>query len=526
MIPKKTRILVVDDISAMRNLTVTLLRNLELESVIGAVNGQDALKYLKSQPFDLVLADWNMPVMDGLQLLQYIRADPKFFKLPFLMITAEADRTRITQAIAAGVSGMLIKPYKTAQLEERISKALHSAPPLLSSSPSKAGAAASTMTKPSPKAMTVTELANRATLLIVDDAPDNVQLLSALFRDEYRVRMANNGPRALEICQSDTPPDLVLLDIMMPDMDGFEVARRMREHPSSETIPVIFVTALNTHDARMKGLSLGAIDFVTKPIDPNVLKPRVSNLLRYIGLHKQMQASFDTMAELALLHDNVNHMMRHDFKGPLAGIVGLAQNLLTQSQAKQGAEFAEQLRLIESSATQLIDMVNVSSELFNIESGNFQLNPKPVAVIDVLDNCAKTLKASFVGKGVSYSIKTEPANVNPEVLGDPLLCYSAFNNLLKNAFEAAPDNSKITIMVTLRVDGLVQIAIVNPGAVANEIRSRFFDKYMTHNKAGGTGLGTYSAKRLIEAQNGSIDLIVSDSEDTTNLTVTLNQVKS
>jgi two-component system, sensor histidine kinase and response regulator len=516
MIPRNTRILVVDDIAAMLNLTVSLLRSLGLSQTASATNGQDALRLLKSQPFDVVLADWNMPVMNGLQLLQHIRADPKLARLPFLMITAEADRNRITEAIATGVSGMLIKPYKTAQLEERILKALKSAPLTPSARPSVMPAAPTTAA-PSAK-NTAGAQANRPTLLIVDDTPDNLQLLVALFRDDYRVKAVNNGARALEICCSDTPPDLVLLDIMMPVMDGFEVARRMREHPSAETIPVIFVTALNTDDARMKGLSLGAIDFVTKPIDPNVLKPRVSNLLRYIGLHKQLQANFDTMEELARLHENVDHMMRHDLKGPLASIIGLAQNLINR-QRSPDPESAEQLRLIEASASQLIDLVSVSSKLFSIELGNFILVPEPLPLMDILNNTANALQGIFSSKGVNIEIKTEPIGTTPFVLGEPSLSYSALNNLLKNAFEAAPNGSRIH--VTVRDGETVQICLVNQGVVPVEIRDRFFDKYTTHGKPGGSGLGTYSAKRLIEAQNGTIDFTTSDREGTTTLTITL-----
>lgn len=521
MIPKNTRILVVDDITAMLNLTVSLLRGMELMNVSTATNGQNALKLLRSQPFDLVLADWNMPVMNGLQLLQQIRADAKLFRLPFLMITAECDRNRITEAIASGVSGMLIKPYKTGQLEERILKALKSAPLTRTAAPSTLSASVASpapASEPAPGKPASNVPANRPTVLIVDDTPDNLQLLTALFRDDYRIKAANNGTRALEICCSDSPPDLVLLDIMMPDMDGFEVARRMREHPNAETIPVIFVTALNTDDARMKGLSLGAIDFVTKPIDPDVLKPRVSNLLRYIGLHKQLQASFDTMEELARLHENVDHMMRHDLKGPLAGILGLAQNLIDR-QTSPDPEASEQLRLIESSARQLIDLISVSSELFNIESGNFILVPEPVVLMDVLNNSVKTLQAGFAAKRIHVEISVEPAGTNPRALGDPLLCYSALNNLLKNAFEAAPTDSRIR--VTVQDGSPMQITLVNQGVVPAEIRERFFEKYITCGKPGGTGLGTYSAKRLLEAQNGTIVFAVSDSDNTTTLTVGL-----
>jgi two-component system sensor histidine kinase/response regulator len=131
---------------------------------------------------------------------------------------------------------------------------------------------------------------------------------------------------ALEMCQSSNPPDLVLLDIMMPGMDGFEVARRMREHPASQTIPVIFVTAMTDKASSLRGFELGAVDFVTKPIDPDVLKPRVRNFMRYVALRKQMQFAYDSALELARLHEDVEQMTRHDLKGPLAGVIGLAQS--------------------------------------------------------------------------------------------------------------------------------------------------------------------------------------------------------
>jgi len=115
---------------------------------------------------------------------------------------------------------------------------------------------------------------------------DNLLMLSHLFMDKYQVRITHTGEKALEICQSNTPPDLVLLDIMMPGMDGFEVARRMREHPTSEAIPVIFVTAMTGDDARLKGLELGAVDFVTKPVDPDMLKLRVRNFMRFVEQRK------------------------------------------------------------------------------------------------------------------------------------------------------------------------------------------------------------------------------------------------
>jgi class 3 adenylate cyclase len=116
-------------------------------------------------------------------------------------------------------------------------------------------------------------------VLVVDDTEDNLFLMSSLLDDTYQVLTASSGQEALNIVQSQTPPDLVLLDIMMPEMDGYEVLRRLRQRPSTAGIPVIFLTALSTIEEEQLGLDLGAVDYITKPISPPVLMARVQSHL-------------------------------------------------------------------------------------------------------------------------------------------------------------------------------------------------------------------------------------------------------
>ncbi|MGE5027874.1 MAG: response regulator [Betaproteobacteria bacterium] len=513
-------VLVVDDLEPMRRATAAQLRSLGFRKILTATNGVEALRSLQQQDVDVVLADWNMPVMTGLELLKAVRAEEKLSHLPFVMITAEADRHRIMEAIAHKVSDLLVKPYTTAQLAARVEKALcwkaqrnvavpqqqAEVPPAASGSDSPAKPAAAEPSRP--------------TILVVDDTPDNLLLLSQLFKDEYRVRIAHSGDKALEICQSDAPPDLVLLDIMMPGMNGFEVATRMREHPGSEHIPVIFVTAMSGEDARLKGLELGAVDFVTKPIDPDVLKPRVRNFLRYVELHKQLQANYDSMLDAARLREEVAHITRHDMKGPLAGIIGLAQALAADD-AMTREQQTEQLRVVEETALQVLNMINLSSELYKIETGSFRLNPQPVRIGDILRRIAEISSNTFAEKHLAVAVDTGmPAGGEaPRALGDAMLCYSLFHNLVKNACEAAPENSPVTVV--LKDGDPLRVEIRNRGAAPAPIRERFFDKFATHGKQGGTGLGTYSAKLLATAQNGSIELDVSDADDTTKVIVAL-----
>ncbi|GKT19127.1 two-component system response regulator [Acidovorax sp. SUPP2522] len=114
-----------------------------------------------------------------------------------------------------------------------------------------------------------------ATVLVVDDTPDNLTLMGTLLRDHYHVKVANQGEKALRIAQSAPPPDLILLDIMMPGIDGYEVCRQLKAHPQSRDIPIIFLTARSTSDDERTGLAAGAVDYITKPISPPILLARV-----------------------------------------------------------------------------------------------------------------------------------------------------------------------------------------------------------------------------------------------------------
>lgn len=515
MIDKQIVFLVVDDFEPMRKVTAGQLRAMGASSIVTANNGAEALRIMKKQRVDIVLSDWNMPVMTGLELLKAVRSDENLSHLPFVMITAEAERERIEDAIACGVSDLLVKPYTTDRLATRVEKALTSRPRM--SMPVRGPGA--DRHEVSATAHAAKDLV-RPTILVVDDAPDNLHLLAQLFKDEYRVRIAQSGEKALDICQSNHPPDLVLLDIMMPGMDGFEVARRMRTHPASDAIPVIFVTAMTDNGSRLKGLGLGAVDFVTKPLALDMLKLRVHNFMRYVSLRKQLQADYDGMLEAARLHEDVEHITRHDMKGPLAGVIGLVQALADDDSL--GRKQVAQLRVIEETALQVLNMINLSLELFKIESGSFKLDAKPIKIGDILRRIVDMSRTTFEEKHlIIIALNTEvlDGDVAPEAFGDAMFCYSLFQNLIKNACEAAPENSRVAI--TMIDETPLRITIQNTEAVPVAIREHFFDKFVTLGKKNGTGLGTYSARLLTEAQHGAIRLDVSDKENQTTITVAL-----
>ncbi len=122
-------------------------------------------------------------------------------------------------------------------------------------------------------------LRERATILVVDDTPENLALMSSLLKEDYKVKIANGGERALKIARSDSPPSLILLDVMMPGMDGYEVCRQLKNDSETMNIPVIFLTARSEMKDERKGLELGAVDYITKPISPPLVMARVKNHL-------------------------------------------------------------------------------------------------------------------------------------------------------------------------------------------------------------------------------------------------------
>ena len=134
------------------------------------------------------------------------------------------------------------------------------------------------------------ELPQKPTILIVDDAPDNIMLLSALLKGRYKVKIATDGAKALQIAAIAPQPDLILLDVMMPEMDGFETCRRLKANADTAEIPVIFLTARIEPEDEEKGLRLGAADYIPKPISPPVVLARVTTQLELKDAREQLKS--------------------------------------------------------------------------------------------------------------------------------------------------------------------------------------------------------------------------------------------
>lgn len=353
----------------------------------------------------------------------------------------------------------------------------------------------------------------REKVLIVDDTPENLDVLMAALSDRYAVVAARDGEKALSIVQGANPPDIVLLDVMMPGMDGYQVCERMQENPATREIPVIFLTALVDEQDELRGLSVGAVDYVRKPVSVPLVRARVRTHLNLALAQRQLAAQVAELTAAAKLRDDVDQIMRHDLKGPLNPVIGFTSMMRNSPDLTE--KHQQYVEFIHESGLKMLEMINRSLDLFKMESGTYDYQPVAMDLTAVATQVAEDLFTLAAEKRVSITRQGDEV----VVAGDELLCYSMLANLVKNAIEASPADAEVKI--ECGSDGECgEVRISNSGAVPEIMRETFFEKYSTVGKKGGSGIGTYSARLMVETMAGEINMESSEA-DGTRITVRL-----
>lgn len=355
----------------------------------------------------------------------------------------------------------------------------------------------------------------RWTILVVDDVPDNIAILDGILKENHRVKAATDGEAALAIARGDPPPDLILLDVMMPGMDGFEVCRRLKQDGSTAKIPVIFVTAKEDVSDESMGFAVGAVDYIVKPVNPHLVKARVKAHLELKQAQEELEGQNEILRENARLREEVEAINRHDLKNPLMVVMTVPQVILAQASLTEGQQ--KLLRMVDDAGRRMLEMINRSIDLYKMERGTYALKPGPVDIPPIIAQIITALGSLLRDKGLTCEVTLSGRAARPGdsfmAKGEDLLVYSLLANLLKNAAEASPREGQITI--SLEEGESARVAIHNRGAIPESIRARFFQKFATAGKQGGTGLGAYSAKLIARTLGGSIGVETSDESGTT-----------
>lgn len=521
---KSAAILIVDDYLLIRTAVRQVLTELGFSNVFQAENGKTAQDLMRKQPIDIVIGDWGMPVMSGLDLLHWMRRDARYAKTPFMMLTAEANPASVRSALQAGVNAYMIKPFTVHSFASKfmamigtVQESTASTPPAPEPAP-RPETAPPPVLKPTPVQADViglqaplAERLKRCTVLIVDDVPTNIEVLAGALKDEYAIKVAISGRKALEIANA-FPVDIILLDIMMPVMDGFETCRQLKANPQTAHVPIIFLSAKDAVDDIVGGLRLGAVDYVSKPADPTILKARIATHLALSTAMGDLKRQNELLIENAHLREDVERMTRHDLKSPIAVTLHASQALLAGDLPDPQREHAH---MIEMAANHALDMINRTLDIHKMEKGEYQAALQPFDLGALLGRVAQQTELAFTDRRIAIRFAAPDDTV---CLGESLLCYSMFTNAFKNAAEASPPGGTIKVDVAPG-PGSLHVVIDNEGEVPLTMRGRFFDKYATAGKADGMGLGTYSIRLMAAVQGGDAAMETGDGH--TRLTITL-----
>ena len=347
-------------------------------------------------------------------------------------------------------------------------------------------------------------------ILVVDDTEDNLDLLEfALKRKPVTMLKATSGKECLQAA-TEHSPDVILLDIQMPEMDGYETLRHLRANPVTAKIPVIFLTAQRKDPASIeKGLMLGADEYLTKPIDTDELLVRTRTLVRMKRVEAELERTkADFMA-----------MLVHDLRSPLAGIKDVVE-FIRELEATKGPMVEDHfvlLRASQESAERMLQLINDLLDVSKYEAGKISLQKESASVVPIIQRVCKQVEFQYRQKQVE--IVTDLPPDLPKASIDPPKISQVFMNLLSNALKFTPSGGRVTISVhatTGHLEGelepkdILHVTVKDSGmGIPAEELPTLFERYKQASSARktrqkGTGLGLTICKLIVEAHGGRI----------------------
>lgn len=357
-------------------------------------------------------------------------------------------------------------------------------------------------------------------ILVVDDNPTNLDVLFGMFdKTNFDISFVTDGESCLELADSDHP-DLILLDVMMPGLDGFEVCRRLKANDHTRDIPVIFMTALSDTVNKVRGLALGAVDYITKPIQPEEVLARVKTHLTIQQLQRdlhtrnaelqasneELQASLERERELNTLKSRFISVASHEVRSPLA-LVSITTSMLRRySDRISDEKKVEHFELIEAEVERITDILDNVLIISKAGSGNFQFRPKSV---DVKHFCQRIAEKFKIMSEETHTISLSSTGEHFQIAVDPELLQHILSNLLANAIKYSPAGGTISFELS-RDNEHVMFRIKDEGiGILEADQQHLFDAFHRGKNVGnirGTGLGLSIVKQFVELHGGTINV--------------------
>ena len=388
----------------------------------------------------------------------------------------------------------------------------------------------------------MTDVEKKNSILIVDDDTSNLLELTHILKSEYKIYAVKDGTTALEKA-AESLPDLILLDVIMPDMSGFEVLAELKRSAQTNDIPVIFITGVNTSDNESEGLSIGAVDYIRKPFDPMVVKHRVRLQIQIINLRRDLESAVRNAEAAAEAAEAANQSkssflanMSHEIRTPMNAIMGITDILIQNETLSE--EVAEGLDKIYASSDTLLGIINDILDFSKIEAGKLDIISAQYKVASLINDSINLNIMQIGEKPITFELNIDE-NIPATLFGDELRIKQIMNNLLSNAFkytsagkvslsvsaeaepdEAEPDKDKKEIVLVLRIQDTGHGMSKEQLKILFDEYSRFHEQ--TNRAIEGTGLGLSIIQRLIHTMRGEI-YVESELGEGTLVTVRLPQ---
>ena len=344
-------------------------------------------------------------------------------------------------------------------------------------------------------------------ILIVDDVMSNVLLLKVLLTNEkFAIATASNGRQALEQVEKENP-DLVLLDVMMPDMSGFEVAQHLKSNPNTADIPIIFLTALNSTADIVKVFQVGANDFISKPFNKEELIIRVTHQISLVAAKRLILSKTEELQRTIAGRDKLCSVIAHDLRSPMGSIkMVLNMLILNLPSEKIGAEMYELLTMANQTTEDVFSLLDNLLKWTKSQIGKLNVVYQDVDLVEVTDGVIEIFSMVASLKKIRIrEMKPEKMMVNADI--DML--KTVVRNLLSNAIKFSKENSEVLVKME-EVDGMAVVSVQDYGCGISEEGQKkllhtdtHFSTFGTNNEE-GSGLGLLLCKDFVVKNGGKL----------------------